>query len=55
MTFKEEERKKEILVMAEAIDEEDADSGIQNYDLVRTLIVKMLVRSTKESGSSWKF
>ncbi len=33
---KEEERKKEILVMAEAIDEEDAEVGeCQNYDLVR--------------------
>ena len=32
---KEEERKKEILVMSEAIDEEDADAGeCQNYDLV---------------------
>jgi hypothetical protein len=33
---KEEERKKEILVMAEAIDEEDAEVGeCQNYDIVR--------------------
>ena len=32
---KEEERKKEILVMAEATDEENADSGeCQNYNLV---------------------
>jgi hypothetical protein len=36
---KEEERKKEILVMAEAIDEEDADAGeCQKYDLVKKLL-----------------
>jgi hypothetical protein len=35
---KDEERKKEILVMAEATDEGDADAGeCQNYDLVPIL------------------
>ena len=38
---KDEERKKEILVMAEAIDEEDADAGeCQNYNLVKYFFIQ---------------
>ena len=44
---KEEERKKEILVMAEATDEENADSGeCQNYNLVLHWLLKRWLLGT---------